>query len=129
MLKKLTLVATGFAAGVAITLFAVGYQTPTVAADEAEIAHMAAVKAQVMHTMYVLDTAGFHALDESLQAGTMPPGAYGPVHRARVMTQATEWPEALQTVAATEVAQLKALEDALKNEDVNAAKDPAHQIH
>jgi hypothetical protein len=127
--KKLTLMATGFTAGVAMTLFTVGYQTPTVAADEAEVAHAAAIKAQVMHTMYVLDTAGFHELDTSLQAGTLPAGSYGAVHRARIMTQATEWPEGLQGVAATEVAQLTALENALKDENVDAAKDPAHQVH
>jgi hypothetical protein len=129
VLKKIALTAAGFAAGDALTLVSVGYHAPTVAADEAEVAHMAAVKAQVMHTVYMLDKSGFHELDASLQAGTMPAGAYGPVHQARIAAQATEWPDTLKDAAATEIAQLQALEDALKNEDVDAAKDPAHQVH
>jgi len=129
VLKKIALAAAGFAAGITVTLVSVGYHTPTAAADEAQVAHLAAVKAQVMHTMYMLDKAGFHDIDTSLQAGNLPPGAYGTVRQARIVTQATEWPETLQADAAAEVAQLQALEDALKNEDVNAAKDPAHQVH
>lgn len=129
MLKNIAIAAAGFAAGITVTLVSVGYHTPTATADEAEVAHAAAVKAQVMHTMYMLDKAGFHDLETSLQAGTLPPGAYGTVRQARIVTQATDWPEALQADAAAEAAQLQALENALKNEDVNAAKDPAHQVH
>jgi len=129
LLSRIALAATAFAAGVAITLVGVGYHTPTVAADEAEIAHAAAIKAQVMHTMYQLDNSGFHGIDEATAAGTVPPGSYGAVNRARVMAQATEWPDTLKPAASDMVAQMKLLEDALKNENAAAAKDPAHQVH
>jgi hypothetical protein len=129
VLKKIAMVTSGFVAGVALTLVTVGAQTPTVAADEAQVAHMAAMKAQVMHTTYQLDSSGFHALDQSLQGGTLPPGSFGTVQRARVMAEATEWPDDLKQLATDEIAQLKLLETALKNEDVEAAKDPSHQVH
>jgi hypothetical protein len=129
MLSRIALVATAFAAGVAITLIGVGYRTPTVAADEAEIAHAAAIKAQVMHTMYMLDSSGLHAIDEATAAGTVPPGSLGTVRRARIVAQATDWPDALKPAASDLVAQMKLLEVALKNENAAAAKDPAHQVH
>jgi len=129
VLKKIALVASGFAAGVTMTLATLGYHAPTVAADEAEVAHQAAIKAQVMHAIYQLDSSGFHGIEDSVNNGSVPAGALGAVQRARVMTEATDWPSDLKPMATTEIAQLKALEAALKNEDANAAKDPAHQVH
>jgi len=129
MLKKIAMVASGFVAGVALTLVTVGGHTPSVAADEAEVAHMAAMKAQVMHTIYQLDASGFHDLETKLQAGTLPPGSFGTVQHARIMAEATEWPADLKQAASDEIAQLKLLEAALKAEDVNAAKNPAHEVH
>ncbi len=129
MFKRIALVATGFVAGVAITLFAVGYSAPTASADDTDVAHMTAVKAQVMHTVYQLDSAGFHALDEGTHAGTIPPGALGSVRRARIVAQATEWPETLKPTADSMIAQMRALEAALRNEDAAAAAGPAGQVH
>ena len=129
MLKKIALVASGFAAGIAMTLATVGYHAPTVAADETEVAHQAAIKAQVMHTIYQLDSSGFHGIEDSVNNGTVPAGSLGAVQRARVMAEATDWPSDLKPMATAEIAQLKLLEAALKNEDANAAKDPAHQVH
>ena len=129
MFKRIALVASGFVAGVAMTLFGVGYNAPTASADDMDLAHMTAVKAQVMHTVYQLDVSGFHALDESTHAGTIPAGALGSVRRARIMAQATEWPETLKPNADSMVSQLLALETALRNEDAAAAAGPAGQVH
>jgi hypothetical protein len=127
--KRIALVATGFVAGAAVTLLSVGYGAPIASADDMDVAHMAAVKAQVMHTIYLLDVSGFHALDEGTHAGTIPAGALGSVRRARIMAQATEWPETLKPTADSMIVQLQALETALRNEDAAAAAGPAGQVH
>jgi hypothetical protein len=129
VLKKFALIATSFVTGVALTLLAVGYQTPTVAADDAEMAHTMAMKAQVMHTIYMLDSSGLHAIDESTHAGTIPAGALGTVRRARIMTQATEWPDALKDQAAGLVNDMKALEATLQKEDAAGSADLAAKVH
>jgi hypothetical protein len=128
-LSKIAVVVTSFAAGVTLTLLSVGYHAPTVAADEAEIAHMEAVKAQVMHTTYQLDSSGLHAIDEGTHAGSIPSGALGNVRRARIMTQSAHWPDALKPMATDLVGTMKSLEDALRTEDPAKAADLAKKVH
>lgn len=128
-LKKLSLTAAGFAAGVAMTVTTLGLTPQPVGADQAEMAYMVAQKAQVAQTTYHLDKAGLHDLDVAVAAGTIPPGALGNVRRARIAVQATEWPEALKAMATDQVATMKALEAAIRAEDLAAAAAPAKKAH
>jgi hypothetical protein len=128
MLKKIAVVAASFATGVVLTLVSVGYHAPTVSADD-DAAHMSAMKAQIMAATYQLDKAGLHAVDEGAKAGTIAAGALGEVRRARIAVQATEWPDALKSMAADEVAILKSLEEALRTEDASKVMDPATRAH
>jgi hypothetical protein len=128
-LGKIAVIATSFAAGVALTLLSVGYHAPTASADEAEMAHMMAMKAQVMHATYQLDSSGFHDIDESTRAGSIPAGALGSVRRARIVAQSTEWPDALKPMADDLVTSMKALEEALRTEDPAKAADLAAKVH
>jgi hypothetical protein len=128
MLKKVALVAASFATGVVLTLISVGYSAPTVSAQD-DAVRMAAIKAQVMTATYQLDKAGLHAVDEGAKAGTIASGALGEVRRARIAIQATEWPDALKSMAANEVVILKSLEEALRTEDASKVMDPATRAH
>ena len=128
-LSKIAVIATSFLAGVTLTLLSVGYQAPAVAADEAEVAHMTAVKAQVMHATYQLDDSGLHAIDEATMPARSQPGALGTVRRARIVTQSTDWPDALKPMATELVGTMKALEAALRTEDPAQAADLATKVH
>lgn len=128
MLKKIALVAASFATGVVLTLISVGYQAPTVSADD-DAVHMAAIKAQVMTATYQFDKAGLHDVDVDARAGKITAGALGNVRRARIAVQATEWPEALKPMATEQVTILKALEEALRTEDAAKVMDPAAKSH
>jgi hypothetical protein len=127
--SKIALAAGGFVAGVALTLAIVGMQIQPVAADQADNAFMLAQKAQVAHAIFQLDSAGLHAIDEGAHAGTIPPGALGTVRRARIAVQATEWPDALKDMAMGQVADMKALEEAIRTEDPAKVAEPAAKVH
>lgn len=117
----------GMVAGVALTLIALGMPAQSVAAQADAI--QLAQKAQVMAVTFQLDKSGFHDLDESLAAGTLPAGALGPVRRARVATEATEWPSALRDTAMKLVHHMKDLEEAIRAEDVAKAAPLAKEVH
>jgi hypothetical protein len=127
--KKLTLIAAGFVAGVAMTLMTLGSVAQPVAADQADNAFAMAQKAQVAHATYQLDSAGLHGIDEGAKSGTIPPGALGAVRRARISVQATEWPDGLKDMAMDQVTNMKALEEALRTEDPAKIADPAARVH
>jgi hypothetical protein len=91
--------------------------------------HPAVQRAQVVAAMYQLDSVGFHDLAEELAAGQLPPGALGPVRRARIAAQAVAWPHALQELHGELVAQLLVLEEALRTEDPAQAASPAELVH
>jgi hypothetical protein len=88
-----------------------------------------AQKAQVMTAMYALDNAGLHGIDESVAAGTVPAGSPGAVRRVLIVTRATMWPAELQETTSALAENLAKLQEALRDEDVERAKDPAHEAH
>ncbi|MCC6176981.1 MAG: hypothetical protein IT305_16850 [Chloroflexi bacterium] len=124
--RQFLLAGGGFLAGVALTAATL---SQPVAADQADAAYLAAQKAQVIATTYQLDTAGFHELDESAKAGTLPAGTLGKVRRARIATAATDWPASMQATARDLATQMKALEQALRDENAAAASDSATRVH
>ena len=132
-IKQLVLAGAGFAAGVAMTLVALGQLAPIAAAAPTQQhgdAMMAAQKAQVIATTFQLDKSGFHDLDVATNAGQpAPSGALGNVRRARVALKATEWPEPLKATAAELDGHMQRLDDALRNEDWAAAAEPAEKVH
>jgi hypothetical protein len=127
--NKIALTAAGFVAGVAMTVATVGSTAPPVGADQAENAYTVAQKGQVAATTYQLDKSGFHDLDVSSNAGTIPAGALGNVRRARIAAQATEWPEALKPMAMDVVTSMKVLEEAIRTEDASKVAEPAKKVH
>jgi 4-alpha-glucanotransferase len=85
---------------------------------------------QVATTLYLLDTAGFHEMDESInQESTIQPEYAGTVSRARRMVALTAWPEDLHESAAALGETLEAYAAALADDDVDAAKPLATQAH
>lgn len=85
---------------------------------------------QVTMATYVLDTAGFHDLDERLnQDGVIDPGDAGVVRRAQSVLAATSWPAGLQAKADQLMGILGAYGEALANDDLEAAKPLASQAH
>jgi hypothetical protein len=127
--KKLSLTAAGFAAGVAMTVATFGSSAQPVGADQAEAAYLLAQKAQVGSTTYQLDTAGLHGVEDASKAGTIPAGALGSVRRARIAVQTTEWPEPLKAMATEQVEMMKALEEAIRTEDAAKVVEPATKAH
>jgi hypothetical protein len=107
LLKKIALTGAGFAAGVAMTLATVGAVATPVAAQHGDHALMVAQKAQVASTTFQLDKSSFHDIDVQASEGKIMAGALGNVRRARVATQATEWPDALKPMADDLVTQMK----------------------
>jgi hypothetical protein len=95
----------------------------------AQNAHAAALRAQMIATVYQLDTAGLHELDERTAAGTIPPGSLGRVRRTRVAIQATTWPEPLGETVTNLTAEMVKLEEALRDESASRASGPAHEAH
>ena len=84
---------------------------------------------QLMAVTYQLDASGFHDLDVKLNQGEMVYGALGKVQHARVAVQATDWPSEMRPTVDQLVAQMQLLESALRDENVEAGKDPAKQVH
>jgi hypothetical protein len=85
---------------------------------------------QVATTLYLLDTAGFHEMDESInQENTIQPEFPGTVERARRMVALTAWPEELHENATALGDTLDAYAAALADDDLDAAKPLATQAH
>lgn len=92
-------------------------------------AMQAAQVAQVALAAFQMDGSGLHALDEGTAAGTIPSGALGRVRKARIVVQATSWPEAMQAQVREFVEHALALETALAAEDAAAAAPDAKAVH
>jgi hypothetical protein len=127
--KKIALTSAGFVAGVAMTIAAISSTASPVVADQAENAHLAAQKAQVIATTFQLDKSGLHDIEEEAKAGTIMSGALGSVRRARIATQATEWPAGLAPMASGLVNDMKTLEEAIRTEDASKVVEPATRVH
>ena len=125
--NSLLFTAAGFLAGVTLTLATSVLPTQSAAAQQD--AYLAAQKAQVMAVIFMLDTAGLHALDDSLTAGTLPAGALGTIRRARTAVLATDWPAPLSERANELVRRMAELEGELRAEDVAAAAPHGHEVH
>ena len=97
--------------------------------SEHQATKLALQRTQMMAATYQLDTSGLHDLDERLSEGQFVPGALGRVRRARIATEAVNWPDAMQEAVSLTVAAMRGLEDALRDEDVDRAKGPAHDVH
>ena len=126
-MRNLFLAGAGLVAGVALTLVTTTVRAGphTAEADR----YQAAVKAQVIAVTFQLDTSGFHDLEDSTAAGVIPRGALGNVRRARIATQATDWPDPLREKATELVSHMMALEDGLRAEDPGVAAQPARHVH
>lgn len=111
--------------------------TATPASDTAETDHAAVMVPgepgqlfQVTIATYLLDTAGFHAMDERINGeGLIEAGDAGVVHRANALLGATAWPEELQAQVDPLKETLSNYAEALANDDVEAAKPLATQAH
>lgn len=90
----------------------------------------AAQRAQVMAAMYQIDSSGYHDLDVNLNNGeAAPAGSLGRVRRGRIVAQATMWPAEQQELATKLVAEMMALETALRDEDIVTGALRAKQMH
>lgn len=101
------------------------------AAEPAEqAADVPAPAFEVVVAQYVMDTAGFHAMDESLhETMTVDPSFLSAVNRvAKVVAQAP-WPEALHDQAAAFGETLTAFAAALEADDAEAAAGLAAELH
>lgn len=85
---------------------------------------------QVTTATYLLDTAGFHAIDERInEEGRIEPGDAGTVRRVRRVVAVTDWPPGLEAKADQLVGVLDQYAEALSNDDVEAAKSLASEAH
>lgn len=89
----------------------------------------AAQVAQVALAVFQMDSANLHAIDVDTTAGAIPSGALGRVRKARIVVQATSWPESLQSQVREYVEHSLALETALAAEDAAAAAPDAKAVH
>ncbi|MFN8526532.1 MAG: hypothetical protein U0821_25805 [Chloroflexota bacterium] len=125
-LKSAVIAIVAFVAGVAVTTWTV---VPAATVSAQQDAYAAAQKAQVIATVYHLDKVGFHGLEDAINAGNIPAGSLGTVRRARVTMMAVDWPAAMRETVTSLNTQMLALEAALKDENAEAAKVPAHEVH
>jgi hypothetical protein len=85
---------------------------------------------QITVATYLMDNAGFHAIDERInQEGVIEAGDAGVVNRVSRLLAVTAWPEKLQAQVDPLRESLTAYAEALANDDVEAAKPLATQVH
>jgi hypothetical protein len=79
---------------------------------------------------YLMDTAGFHGMDERLNGeGVIEPGDAGLVNRVNGVLAVTAWPAELQAQVDPLRETLSQYAEALSNDDVEAAKPLSTQVH
>lgn len=85
---------------------------------------------QVIVATYLMDTAGFHDIDERInEEGTIMPGDAGVVERVQRVLSATAWPQGLEVKAGQLITVLGEFAEVLANDDVEAAKPLAAEVH
>jgi hypothetical protein len=85
---------------------------------------------EVTTAAYLMDTAGFHDLDDRVnEEGTILPGDAGLVHRVNQILLVTDWPAGLEAKASQLVGILEEYATALANDDLEAAKPLAAAAH
>lgn len=91
---------------------------------------VAAQRAQVIAVVNQLNGVDLHELDEGLDAGKpIPPTALGQVRRARTSVQAINWPATARSTVNRLADEMTKLETALRDENADRAKEPAHNSH
>lgn len=99
------------------------------AAPSDEIAPQAQVF-QVVVAAYLMDTAGFHDMDERLnEEGVIQPGDAGVVNRVNRALAAVAWSDSLKPQADTLIAVLNQYAEALANDDIETAKPLGAEVH
>jgi len=107
-----------------------GCQPQAAAFNESAGAHSDGSKHEVAVTQYLIDTAGFHAIDSELeQTGEIQAGYLGTVGRVSKLVEHTAWPAELEEPAARFQAALTALLEALEGEESAAAAEAASEAH
>ena len=92
--------------------------------------HAEASANEVVTAIYLLDTAGLHALDERLnQEKVINAGDSGNVARVAGLLASVVWPESLAANATTLIDLLNSLSTALENDDVATAAPLSTQVH
>jgi hypothetical protein len=94
----------------------------------AEEAH--APRFDVAVAQFVMDTAGFHAMEEALASGNpIDPSAVSTVGRVHKIVSSTEFPEELQEAVEGFLGDLEALEAVLEADDAADAAPLAAAVH
>jgi hypothetical protein len=97
---------------------------------EAEAEEPATEAANVAVAQFIMDTAGFHGMEETLnESGEIDPGYLGTVSRVRKVVANTQWPEPLAPEAASFVAVLAEYAEVLEADDPDAAASLSAEAH
>jgi hypothetical protein len=87
-------------------------------------------RAQLIGALNTLDAAGFHAIDDELQAATeIPAGTAGSITTARQIAGSIAWPEELSEKSDLLLAKMDEFLAALEAEDLQASKGLATETH
>jgi hypothetical protein len=90
----------------------------------------AAQRNAVLNAVNILDTAGLHEVDEEANDNnTIVEGAAGPITRAYIALESTEWPADLQPAADELAATLLELLEALEAEDLTGVAEAGAAAH
>ncbi len=93
----------------------------------------AALVAQILAAIDIIDTTGFHDMSEEIEAAQtmaeVSPRNLGKVQKALIVTLAVAWPKDLAGAAVLFEDSAQALVDALTSEDLAAAKTAAAEVH
>jgi hypothetical protein len=85
---------------------------------------------QVAAAVYFMDNAGLHDLDVRLnEEGVIEPGDAGRIERLARLLGAAPWPAEMQSTVAQLDTALAAYAEALTNDDLEAAKPLATEVH
>ena len=121
-------------------LSALETQVETMAEREAELeGQLSALQAQaeeqtagtadVAVAQYIMDTSGFHGMEESLnESGEIDPSYLGAVNRARKVLANTQWPEELAGEADSLVNLLSEFAAALEADDGDRRREEAARL-
>ena len=87
-------------------------------------------RAGLVATMYLLDSSGFHGMDETINnEGRIEARYEGVVERARAAVMATRWPDELRPTADELLRAMNDLLPALRANDPAAAGPAAKRVH
>lgn len=97
---------------------------------QAQAEEQSAGAADVAVAQYIMDTGGFHGMDEALnESGEIDPSYLGAVNRTHKVLANTRWPEELSAEAASLVGLLSEFAAALEADDAEEAARLAAEVH